>query len=168
MLNLTIQHFIHLTKPQRYALHKNIQLVVTGVSVPVWFMNKMTSEPAKEVFCKYYLSNSKENRPIRIVSDGYDICLPYRKGKELLNENGKPLSDSEWRELNLSNKDKLERLYQNHVAEVSSSQLLDPPVGIKYMAYREHDKMKQENGELMVIHYVNLLDFDHLLESQVF
>lgn len=168
MLNLTIQHFIHLTRPQRYALHEGIQLVVVGVSVPVWFMQKNTSEPAREVFCKYYLSNGREDRPIRILDDGYDICLPYRKGKKLLNDKGKPLSNEEWRELNFTNPDKLDALYHRHVTEVSSAQLLDPPDGIKYMAYREHDKVKYEESELVIVHYVNLLDVEQLTESQIY
>ena len=167
MLNLTIQHFIHLTKAQRYALHDGIQLVVVGISVPVWFLNKNTSEPAKEVFCQYYLQNTREDQPINIVQDGYEITLPYRQGQELLNEHGHRLSDEEWRKLNFAEPDKLEALYDKHVSEISSEQLLDPPTGRRCMTYREHNKVKHGDGDLIIIHYVNIMDIDQLMSTLV-
>ncbi len=167
MLNLTIQHFIHLTRAQRYALHEGIPLVVIGFSVPVWFLNKQTSEPAKELFCKYYLKNPREDHPINIVEDGYEIAVPYRKGQKLLNDRGKPLSDEEWRHLNATNPDGLEVLYDKRVSEISSKLLLDPPLGIQYLAYREHNKVRQDDGELMIVHYVNIMDIGQLVNSLV-
>lgn len=167
MLNLTIQHYIYLTQAQRHALHEGIQLVVVGVSIPVWFLNRKTSEPAKEVFCKYYLKNSREEQPIRIMPDGYEITLPYRKGQKLLNDKGRPLSDSEWRKLNATDSDKLEELYQKRVGEISSTLLLDPPIGIKYLAYREHNKITQDDDELMILHYVNIMDIEKLVTTLI-
>ena len=167
MLNLTIQHFIHLTRTQRYAIHAGTQLVIMGVSIPVWFFNKNTSEPAKEIFCNYYIKTSREEQPICIMRDGYGISLPYRKGQKLLNDRGKPLSNVEWRKLNAANPDKLNDLYQKQVNEISSVLLLDPPAGTKYLSYREHDRAKQDDNELEIIHYVNIMDIEQLTESLV-
>jgi hypothetical protein len=57
MLTLTVSHNIFLTKKQRYELSVvESTLEVIGISFPVWFYKGKTSEPAKEVFCKYILS----------------------------------------------------------------------------------------------------------------
>ena len=62
MLSIAIHHNIWLTRDQRYAIHDGAEIVVVGVSIPVWVHNnKVTSEPAKEVFCKYYLKNPKQD-----------------------------------------------------------------------------------------------------------
>jgi len=79
MLNLTIQHFIHLARDQRYALHEGIELVVVGVSIPVWFLDKVTSEPAKEVFCRYYLKNPNATRAAQLAGyQGNDFAFTHR------------------------------------------------------------------------------------------
>lgn len=168
MLNLAIQHFIYLTRAQRYALHEGIELVVVGVSIPVWFLQRRTSEPAKEIFCKYHLKNPHHDQPIQILDDGYEVSLPYREGQPLCNDKGQPLSDEEWRVLNATNPDKLNELYHKHVTEVSSRLLLDSSDGgNQLMAYREHNKIRQENSELSIIHYVNLLDMERLTSTLV-
>ena len=74
------------TKEQRYELHEGQELQVTGISVPVWYVNKITSEPAKEVFCNYYLKNTHEDIPIKILEDGYEIYLPMKKSKSSIIE----------------------------------------------------------------------------------
>lgn len=80
MLSLAIHHNVYLTKDQRYALNAGEDLEIVGVSVPVWTYNNATSEPAREVFCKYYLKNPKQDDiPIKIVPDGYVIVLPHRE-----------------------------------------------------------------------------------------
>ena len=65
MLSLAIHHNLWLTRDQRYAVHNGIELVIVGVSVPVWVANqKSTSEPAQEIFCKYNLKNKKINHNV--------------------------------------------------------------------------------------------------------
>jgi hypothetical protein len=159
MLNLAIQHVIHLTRSQRYALHDGIHLVVTGMSVPVWYMDKATSEPAREVFCKYYLKNTKEDVPIEAKDDGYELTLPFREGK------GLEISNEEWRELNLTNPEKLEHMYDQCVQEVSSKNLLDIPDGCAHLTYREHSEVLHDDKKLHIIHFVQICDVGDLLES---
>lgn len=58
---------------------------VIGVSVPVWFHKGSTSEPAREVFCKYKIINKNENVPIFRNKTGYEINLPkYIDGEKKL------------------------------------------------------------------------------------
>lgn len=160
MLNLTIQHVIHLTRDQRYALHDGIDLVVTGISIPVWCLDKTTSEPAREVFCTYYINNSREDEPIVAKDDGYELSLPYREGKSL------DISLEDWRELNMKNPDKLERMYNKCVQEISSKNLLDiSDGGSAYLNYREHSELEHENRKMQIIHYVTICGIERLNES---
>ena len=62
MATLTISHYIYLTKEQRYALHERQPIEAIGISVPVWFNKGNTSEPAKEIFCKYQIANESVNK----------------------------------------------------------------------------------------------------------
>lgn len=160
MLNLTIQHVIPLTRKQRYALHEGINLVVIGVSSPVWYINKATSEPAKEVFCQYSISNTREDVPITIKEDGYNLVLPYRPGK------GLDITNEQWRELHLKNPEKLELMYKQCVQEVSSKSLLDIiDGGAAYLSYREHNEVKHEGRKLQIIHFIQIIDVERLTES---
>lgn len=160
MLNLSIQHLVYLDRNQRYALHDGIELVVTGVSVPVWFSGKLSSEPACEVFCRYILKNTQIDSPIKILDTGYEITLPYRQAKNL------DISDDDWRVLSRDNPDKLERFYQQTTSEVSSKNLLDMcDGGSGSMAFREQDKAQQGDQILNIIHFVTIGRLENLIES---
>lgn len=76
MATLVIAHNIFLTKEERYKLHSGEPIEVTGVNVPVWFEKGNTSEPAQEVFCKYRITNTKENKAIVPFDEGYNISIP--------------------------------------------------------------------------------------------
>lgn len=160
MLNLTIHHNIHLTREERYALHNGEQVQTVGVSTPVWFYNRLTSEPAREVFCRYFLQNPKKNIPIQILEDGYDIAIPFRKETKL------NISNEEWRYLNIHDPDKLDSLYQRTVPEVSSLNLLDiKDGGCGILFYREHDKVKKDDDFLTIIHFVQIGSIEQLESS---
>jgi len=161
VLNLTIQHLIYLTREQRYALHEGIEIVTTGVSVPVWFVGKVTSEPAREVFCHYYIKNTRIDHPVKVKKDGYEIILPHREGK------GLTITDEEWRILQVQNPNKLERMYQQCLPEVSSKNLLDLQDGGNggHLYYREHNKIQEEDQTLNMMHYVQIGPMEELMES---
>lgn len=72
---LTVSHYIYLTREQRYQLADGLMVEVVGVSVPVWFKSGNTSEPAKEVFCKYILSSDIQSYGVSSFSEGYKINL---------------------------------------------------------------------------------------------
>lgn len=77
LLTLNISHNIFLTKEQRYSFQiENNELEVVGISVPVWFFHGKTSEPAKEVFCKYKLKICETTKAIVKTNEGYLINLP--------------------------------------------------------------------------------------------
>jgi len=161
MLSLAIHHNVWLTRDQRYALHDGIDLVVVGLYVPVWVSNqRATSEPAKELFCKYYLKNPKTDEQIQIVKDGYEITLPNRQG------NLPNLTDEEWRDLNLNNPDNLKNHYSKCDKAVNSNNLLDTiDGGSKHLSFREHNKI--ENETINVIHFINMVEIEELTKSLI-
>ena len=162
MLNLTISHNIYLTREQRYSIHEGKDLCVLGASVPVWYVNKLSSEPAKEVFCNYYLKNSKNDLPIQIMDDGYQIYLPMRAAKS----NKPSLTNEEWRLLCQQNAAKIESYYKGRMVEVSSKNLLDPiDGGGQYLYYKEHNKIKQNGETINLMHYVVIKDMSELTDT---
>ena len=163
MLNLTIHHNVHLTREERYALHDGGEVVVVGVSVPVWFSGKNTSEPGREVFCRYVLKNPRKETPIQILDDGYEVTIPYREGTKL------KMSNEEWRTLCRENPAKLEAIYKMQVPEVSSANLLDAADGgCGCLYYRENNKVQSGKHLIGIMHYVCLNSAEHLSGSVVF
>ena len=56
-VTLTIHHNIFLTREERLSLHSGESIETIGYAIPVWTEGEATTEPAKEVFCRYYLLN---------------------------------------------------------------------------------------------------------------
>jgi len=76
MLTLTISHNIFLTREERYKVTSGEPIEILGISVPVWFLKGNTSEPAKEIFCKYIVTNDGKNTPIFATPTGFQLNLP--------------------------------------------------------------------------------------------
>ena len=153
MLRLTVYHSIHLTREQIYSLESGKDVVTVGVSVPTWFIKKITSEPANEVFCKYYLQNPKKEIPIKILEDGYQVTLPYREAKQY-----DPLAKSTHNDL--------DDMYFKSIKEISCKNLLDPPDGgCGFLNYRELNKVKVRGKELNIMHYVVIKRIEELIQS---
>jgi hypothetical protein len=49
---------------------------VIGVSVPVWYHNSETSEPANEIFCKYKIKTTESDIFVRYKANEYIVHLP--------------------------------------------------------------------------------------------
>lgn len=161
MLSLSIQHNIHLTREQRYSLHDGKDVETIGWCIPIWTMGKITSEPGKEVFCRYILKNPKQELPISILKDGYEIVVPYREGTKL------NISDEEWRDLQKNDPAKLHEMYKNLLPEVSSLRLLDIEDGGNggSLFYREQNNLPYDDDVLNVMHYVNIDTIETLMNS---
>lgn len=159
MLILSIQHNIYLTREQRYGLHNQLDISITGISIPVWqFENNKTSEPAKEVFCIYNISNPKIDKPIKILKDGFNIYLPNQiptKNREISNEDWLKMSQ-EQREI----------YYTAMPREMSSSSLLDiQDGGSETLIYKETNKVNYNEEIMQIVHYVNMWDIKFLKGS---
>jgi hypothetical protein len=156
-LTLTIYHNIHLTREQRYSLHAGKAVDVVGVSVPVWFNKSVTSEPGKEIFCRYYLHNDGSQNQLKILNDGYQLTIPQQLSTQ------PPISDEIWR--SLSHKE-LEAYYENREVDVSTKNLLDlKDGGSEYMFYREITKVNSSGGLLTVVHFISIKSSDQLEDT---
>lgn len=143
MATLLIAHYIYLTKEQRYSLHQGNSLDVIGVSVPVWFDKGNTSEPAKELFCKYNLTNDSKNRPIDILTDGYSINLPQKPSLE-------------------TDDGTIKAVFINYD---TSERLLDvADGGVEWLEFREYTKIELNYEEHSLVHMVEIKRLD-LLEK---
>lgn len=159
-VTLTIHHNIFLTREERIALHSGESLEVIGYAIPVWTEGDATTEPAKEVFCRYYLLNLKQDEMIKILDDGFEINIPNKISKPVKN-----ISNEVWRKMNAQEK----LIYSNLVGDsVTSLNLLDiADGGAGSIMYREHNKFEQEeDGEMYsIIHFVTISAIDSLLCS---
>lgn len=138
MATLTVSHYIYLTKEQRYSLHKGEALEVTGVSVPVWFHKGNTSEPAQEIFCKYYLTNEGENKAIVPVDEGYRINLPQKLAIE---KEGIPADVQEVVSANLGTSDRL--------LDIADG-------GAECLEFRQYNKVQKGIHKFNVVHFVEI------------
>jgi hypothetical protein len=159
MLTLSIQHNIYLDRNQRYALHNQEDVDTIGVSIPVWHFKERTSEPAKEVFCHYFLRNPRKEIPIKILKDGYLLCLPFR----ITNRPQRELSNAEWLSIN---QEQREAYYTSTPREMSSASLLDiQDGGSETLMYRESNTVKNGDKFMKIVHYVSLYDMKYLNRS---
>ena len=78
MATLTVSHYLYLSKKERYSLNDGNTVEVIGICIPVWFSKGTTTEPAKEVFCKYKLNNTRETKVnIKMLDEGFELDMPY-------------------------------------------------------------------------------------------
>lgn len=158
-VTLTVQHHIFLTKEERYALHSGEPQEVVGYSIPVWtYGEHINSEPAREIFCRYYLYNNKADIPIKMLDDGYEIYLPHKIPVEQ-----PEIENEEWRKMN---EDQLESYYKMRENTVTSQNLLDiKDGGSGVMMYREHNTFEKNDTEYKIIHFVQVSAFEQLTDS---
>lgn len=155
MLTLFIHHNIYLTHDQRYELNNSVDVETMGVSVPVWAIGSKTSEPGREVYCKYYISNPKKEIPIKILKDGYLINLPYRIPRKQ-----RTVSNDEWRAMS---QEQREAYYTAMPREMSAASLLDiQDGGSESLMYREANRVKSSGDYMRIVHYVNFFDMKYL------
>ncbi len=133
MEKLSIHHNIRLSREERYFLQEEGSIVqIIGVSVPVWCNGEDTTEPAREIFCRYVLKNSKKDKAINIITDGYVITLPNC----IVSETNKHKQQS----------------YKN---------LVDPiDRGGRALRYRERNKATYKEKPIVIMHYVCIGDED--------
>jgi hypothetical protein len=147
MATLTISHYIYLSREERYKLHFGESIDVTGISIPVWFHRGTTSEPAKEMFCKYKLTNEAINKTIISMEEGYQINLP--QNLELSGENvPKEVQDVVSVKLG------------------TSGRLLDTKDGgSEWLEFRQYNKIKKDIHEFNVVHFVEIKPYELLQDT---
>lgn len=147
MAILTISHFLYLTRDQRYRIHAGEPVETVGVSVPVWFLKGNTSEPARELFCKYKITNDPINKAIITGEEGYTINLPQK--------------------IDLKPEDKVDESFREAMKNLPTSEkLLDPKdKGTANLHFKQYNQIIIDSIEFSVIHIVELQNEDYLIDS---
>lgn len=156
MLTLTILHNIYLSKEQRYSLATGNTIEIIGISVPVWFYQGSTSEPAREIYCKYTLENNKDKKSgVFFNKDGYKINIPqFPKNYKI-----PKLKDK------LMAMNKYEEWYKNNIP-VSGKDMLDlEDGGIKYMEFREYGKFIYGVDVIGLMHTIEIKPVESLIKT---
>ena len=150
MLTLVVSHYIYLNRDERYKLFNGENVETFGVSVPVWFEKGNTSEPAKEVFCKYILKNVKNHETIKALKDGYEINLP--QSVTMLNKIKEGLTE-----------DQLTNLKKIYDRLDRSSKLLDAEDGgAQWLEFKQYLNMNFKRKKVEVVHSVEIKDISIL------
>jgi hypothetical protein len=154
MKRLTISHSIYLTSEQVYSLYEGGEIRVIGVNIPIWIIENKTTEPAKEVFAKYTISNQNKGISIKYNEEGYEITLPKHhipKGHLILKEVYNSLSE--------------ENQIKYQEPRLCIENLLDIPDGSGWLAFRQFNNIKVEDKLADLVHYVEIKKMNDLLES---
>lgn len=146
MATLTISHYLYLSRDQRYKLHAGEPIEITGVSVPVWFHKGSTSEPARELFCKYKITNEPVNKAIVPMDEGYHINLPQK--------------------MELAKEDVPQEVQEVAAIQLGTSErLLDiKDGGSEWLEFRQYNKVHQDKHAFNVVHFVEIKP-DELLQD---
>ncbi len=133
MLVLSILHNIFLSREEIKRLHNGENIEVISASLPVWYVKGTTSEPAEEVFCKYTITNQKEDIPIIVKKDGYVINVPQIP-KDYIEAK---ISDAEWETWDQNQKNKW---YLENPKPLSSASLLPLSEGdSEFLHFKEYN-----------------------------
>jgi hypothetical protein len=152
MLTLSISHNIFLSHEQIVSLATGQPVEAVGVSVPVWFYKGNTSEPAKEVFCKYKLTNVTEDYPVTTLARGYKINLP-----QVLSM----IRPDNWSEMSSSDKSYWR---QTHPSQICGLDLLDLNAEETFH-FKRYTKLTENGNRMNLIHAVEIGTFEILERS---
>lgn len=131
---LSIYHLIFLSRKERYDLYFGKDITTVGTSVPVWYKDGKTSEPAKEVFVKYHLLNRKEPVNLEIKNNEYEITISSKSSYNNL-------------------EDMIDIQYPN------INDLLDiKDGGVQWLAFKQNKKSDQFH----IVHFVQIKDIEEL------
>lgn len=166
---LYVNHYVYLTREQRYALYDGIELVVTGVCcyfVHPSSINKdrniKINQATKEIFCKYRLINNGTCRNIDIYDEGYIIYLPNNHA------NIPKVSNEQWRLMNLYNHREMEKYYKKFLPERSAKCLLDFPEGKMYLSFHQEFFITINKKKIKTKHCVQIQDIEVLKDSMTY
>ena len=152
MLTLAIAHNIFLNKGEIEALINRESVECLGASVPVWFLRGNTSEPAKEIFCKYKLTNIADDYPVTILAKGYQINLP-----QVIFQIGKP---ENWSKMSQEEKSVWRT---THPLQISADDLAD--LGNDMLNFKKYSKITENNKRLNIIHAISVGTIELLEKS---
>lgn len=157
MLVLSILHSIFLTPKEVENLISGEEVDAIGVSVPVWYYQGNTSEPAEEVFCKYKLKVSDKKESVSTLKNGHGYSINF------------PKLSSDYKEQVLSKEQittmSKEELAKWHKDNPKTSNVNDLVSEKEKTSFKQFVKRKQKGKMTNLIHCVELMSANKLLES---
>lgn len=155
-VNLVISHNLFLTEAERRSFIGGKEVQTVGVSVPVWSVNGISSEPANEVFVKYHLKHG-EALLVHHNQEGYTVNIP----------DGPPklprLSDEQYRAMSV---EEVERWYEVNEPQPSVNNLKEiREGGSAYLAFRQYSRVQRQKRVTHVLHFVEIKPIEDLLET---
>ena len=158
MLTIAISHNIFLTYDELVNLSVGQPVETVGISLPVWFFRGNTSEPAREVFCEYKLTNTKDDYPVTILAKGYRINLPQIPLG--LSRFKKPTKEK-WDEMTTSERDEWK---EENPISLTGDDLLDIDEENPYH-FKRYNKIKEGKRRMNCIHAIEISTFELLDKS---
>ena len=163
MLILSLLHNIFLTPEEIKKLCDHEDVEVVGASLPVWYFRGNTSEPAEEVFCKYLLTNKRNDSPFLVAPRedraGYVINMPQIPDGYIPRE----ISNDDWREMTVEQQSEW---YEKHPVPLSVKNLLPlAEGGGEYLHFTEQGRVQVNNRDIDALHVVELKTLESLFDS---
>lgn len=136
---LVISHIIYLTPEERTALVKKRKPAqIVGISVPVWFHQGKSSEPAHEVLCQYMLTNEPQDMMITSLPTGYRINLPQVKPDQS----------------------------EEETTKTDFHKIGNPEDGGSgWLIFKQFQTVKPQDRTFQILHYVELRDWEYYWDS---
>ena len=153
MLILSILHKIFLTPDEARKLHGGEEIEVVGISIPVWSFDGNTSEPAEEIFCKYKLTNKKQES-IKVEADGYRINVTQLPEDYVESDLKDKLTNETWMKMSSAER---QEWYDKNKEPLSSKMIL--PLnegGSEHLHFKEFNKIKKKDKVTTLIHIVEI------------
>jgi len=154
MLVLSILHNIFLNETEIESLTKGEEIETIGVSVPVWYYEGNTSEPAEEVFCKYKISINNKKESVSISKNGYTINFPKLPN----NYEEKKLSDERASKMT---EEQVEKWYKENPKLPNINELYKN--GETH--FKKHTKKKQKGKLTNLVHCVEVSKINKLTNT---
>lgn len=159
MLKLSIIHNIFLKEEEVNILNSEDTISVIGVCLPIWSFNKMTSEPAEEVFCNYeiYNNSSEQINQVEILKDKYKIYLP-----DYCHKTYSELTKKQFIQLSAEDKNCCSKIDNKIIFEQQSILLKNYDDAIMF---KQYEKIKIGDKIKLIEHFVQIRTIKFLIES---
>lgn len=155
MLVLSILHTIFLKPEEIKTLLSGEEVATVGVSVPVWYHQGNTSEPAEEIFCKYKLQITDKKESVSMGKNGYSINLP-----KLPSDYKEPVLAKE--QITSMSKEDLAKWHADNPKVSNVHDLLS---GKEKTNFKQFIKRKQKGRMTNLVHCVEIMPMETLMKS---
>lgn len=147
--SLIVHHLLYFTSDQRrIILQSKTPVELIGVSVPVWFDHRNTSEPAEEVFCKYTITNQPDQTMVQSTPTGYQINMPQPRISQRDEET-----------------DKIFGIISPDKTPIPDQKKLGDEAGSGWLLFKEFQMINIGEESMKILHYIEMRDIAYYWDS---